>query len=290
METNDELQTPPSSDEAGDDLRFAPPAEEVPSDLAPIEKVEPDVQPEEETLLGNDLSIDNSLDIDAALAAVATLDDLLAEQEATEQNRIAQEHAEAEARAERQARLKNPERFFPMPPMLTLQRGRIDSVVPALALILIGIWLTFTATTSGTTPSPALVLGTALAGLTLTLLVRWFSSGRWARGSLFFALVVVLLGGVSVVLIVGQIFATGWPLLIVAFGAAFIVSSFLAQPADRQLAMPGIVIGFGGIIGLAVTNGVVPSNILTTAASLWPVAAVVMAAILLLPLIFRRRN
>ncbi len=301
METNDDIKPAPSTDESGDDLRFAPPAEakssglalsediESTEDLAPTEKAEPDTL-EEESLLSNEFSIDNSLDIDAALAAVATLDDLLAEQEAAEQSRIAQEQAEADSRAERQARLKNPERFFPMPPLLTLQRGRIDSVVPALALILIGIWLTFTATTSGAVPSPTLVLGAVLAGTTLTLLSRWLSSGRWSRGSLFFALVVLMVGGMSAVLLAVQMVSTGWPLLLVALGAAFILSSFLAQPADRQLAMPGLVIGFAGLVGLAVTNGVVPSNIMTTAASLWPVIAVVVAAILLLPLIFRRRN
>jgi len=308
METNDDLQPPPSSDESADDLRFAPPVEEQDSqiaeenvsenldedssDLASVEALEQADQPEveslEESLLGS--SMDNSLDIDAALAAVATLDDLLAEQEAAEQSRIAKEQADAEAKAERQARLKNPERFFPMPPLLTLQRGRIDSVVPALALILIGIWLTITVTTSGTTPNPTLVLGAVLAGVTITLLARWLSSGRWARGSLFFALVVILVGGVGAGLLVTQLFATGWPLLVVALGAAFILSSFLAQPTDRRLAAPGLVLGFAGIVGLTVTNGVLPSTVLTTAASLWPVVAVVVAAILLLPLIFRRRN
>lgn len=291
METNDDLQTPSSSDESGDDLRFAPPAEESLSDEAPVETIEPDAQVvEEESSPGDDFSIGDSLDIDAALAAVATLDDLLAEQEATEQSRIAKEQAESEARAERQARLKNPERFFPMPSLLTLQRGRIDSVIPALALILIGIWLTFTATTSGTTPSPAIVLGAALVAVTLTLLARWLSSGRWERGSLFFALVVVLVGGTGAALLVMQMFATGWPGLVVAVGATFILSSFLAQPIDRQLLMPGLMIGFAGVVGLAVTNGVVPANILMTAAALWPVIAVVVVVILVLPLIFRRRN
>lgn len=298
METNDDLQTSPLSDESSDDLRFAPPAEDNEMAAASPEKTEPEAHPEdalaeksvseEDMLLGS--SMGNSLDIDAALAAVATLDDLLAEQEAAEQSRIAHEQAEAEARAERQARLKNPERFFPMPPLINLQRGRIDSAVPALAFILIGVWLTFSATTSGTFPSPASVLGAALAGITLTLLARWLSSGRWARGALFFALVIVLIVCVCAVLVVGQFFATGWPLLIVALGAAFILSSFLAQPVDRRLAAPGLMISFAGIVGLIVTSGALPSNILTTAASLWPAVTVAVALILLLPLIFRRRN
>lgn len=290
METNDDIQSPSSSDESNDDLRFAPPVEETKIDSEPVEKIEPETPPEVETFSGDEFSIGDSLDIDAALAAVATLDDLLAEQEAVEQSRIAQEQADAEAKAERQARLKNPERFFPMPPLLTLQRGRIDSVIPALALILIGIWLTITTTTSGGTPSPALVSGAVLLGLTLTLLASWSSSGRWARGSLFFALVVVLVGGLSALLLVGQIFSTNWPLLIVALGLVFISSSFLAQPADRRFIMPGLLIGFAGIVGLAVTNGIMPSNILTIAASFWPIIAVVAAAILLLPFIFKRRN
>jgi hypothetical protein len=292
MKNDDSIQPAPLPDESDDDLRFAPPAEEKHPDAEPVEKVEPEapVEIQPQAALVSDLSMDDSLDIDAALAAVATLDDLLAEQEAAEQSRIAQEQAEAEAKAERQARLKNPERFFPMPSLLILQRGRIDSVIPALVLILIGIWLTVSTTTSGAAPNPAFVMVAALVGLTLTLLARWLSSGRWSRGSLFFALVVLLVGGVGAGLLVTHMVSSGWPLLVVALGIAFILSSLLGQPAARGLGMSGVLIGFAGIVALAVTNGIIPSNILTTAASLWPAVAVIVAAIFLLPLLFRRRN
>jgi hypothetical protein len=259
--------------------------EAVSDQTAGDEEIEPEsVLPE--TPVTTELSIDSNLDIDAALAAVATLDDMLAEQEAAEQSRIAQ----AEELAQRQARLQNPELFFPMPPVTSLQRGRMDSVIPALVLLLTGAWLTFTLTTSQTAPDPVLVLLVLAAGTGITLLAHWLSSGRWASGAIFFALLIALAAGIAVFLVAGPGFVAGWPLLLAAPGGAIILTAFLAQPPDRRLILPGLLFIFSGIVGLVILSGLLPFNVMPLAASLWPVVAVLLVIILILPLILRRRR
>jgi hypothetical protein len=233
----------------------------------------------------------DDLDIEGALAAVASLSDVLAEEEAAQQTRLAQAEADARATAERQSRLEHPELFFPMPQPLILQRGQIASVVPALLLILTGAWLTFSLTT-GTAPDPVLVAAVAASSIAITLLVRWLSSGRWARGALFFALL-LLLSGITLVYLsqpstLGIV--QGWPLLLVAVGVAFLLSGLMALPVDRRVLLPALGFVVAGITALALTTGVVGSTMMSLAAASWPIVALVMVAIWLLPMVFRQRR
>lgn len=232
------------------------------------------------------------LDIEGALAAVASLSDMLAEQEAAEQARIAQIEADEKEAADRQARLEHPELFFPMPPPSTLHRGQLASVVPALMLIGIGAWLTFAFTTSTTPPDMTLIAAIAVAEIAITLLVRWLSSGRWARGTFFFALLLLLIAITIAYLIqpasIGL--TRGWPLLLIDVGAAFLLTGFIAQPTDRRLLLPTIAFVVAGAAAFAVTMGFVPGTILNVAASLWPLALLLVVAVFLLPMVFRQRR
>lgn len=284
--TNDDF-SPPPADEDSDDLRYAPSAAEGMSSES-----DQDVEASLEIVSGetgeSPLPTED-LDIDAALAAVATLHDVLAEQEASEQAALERQEAAAEAAAEQQARLRHPELFFPMPPFTGLQRGRIDAIVPALALILTGAWLTFTLTTSSIPPDPlptAVVLAT---GAALTLLVRWISTGRWSRGTLFFALIIVFTAAGLAVLVLQPGLRNAWPVLLAAPGLAFVLASLLARPTERRLMLPGLMLLFAGAAGLVYSYGLLPANLLITAASLWPAAAIAITILLLLPLITRRR-
>lgn len=282
---NDEHDLTPESQEnepeiPADELRFAPPPDAEPADAA-------DIQTQD------DLALDDSMDIAAALAAVSGLSDFVAEQEAAEQARIAQIEAEAQAVHEAQERLEHPEHFFPVPPPVTLQRGQLASAVPALLLIVIGGWLTFTLTTTKAPPDSGLLAGVIVGALALTLLVYWLTaSGGWARGMLFFALSVGLCGGVGVFLLAGTApgLARGWPLLVAAWGLAFILAGFLARPTDRRLILPGLLLICGGAAGYVVTGGLLGGTLTTTLAAAWPVLAVVVVVILLLPVIVRRRG
>ena len=218
-------------------------------------------------------------DIDAALAAVESFNEIMPEGEAIE-----------EARAD--AREAQP-RFVPemkLPPLATLKRGSLGSIIPALLLIGIGAWLTLT-TTSGTPPDPLLLAAVIVGGIVLTLLAQWLGSGRWSRGVLFFALLVVLVTGVLVFSVQpnGVELGRSYPLLLVALGLATVLAGFLARPVSARLLVPGALLVLGGVVGLIITLGLLPENVMALAPPLAPVMLVIVLVLLLLPLIFRRR-
>jgi len=289
--TNDERDPTPEMDDtpadlSPDELRYAPPVDEAPEDESPADETE--FASEDNP----DSPVAEELDIAAALAAVSSLSDMLAEQEAAEQARIAQEEAEAQAQAERQARLEHPERFFPVPPMTTLKRGQSASVIPAIVLIVVGAGLTFALTAGNITLTPDLIAAVIGGGLGITLIARWLASGRWARGSLFFGLAFLLVGGIIFYLAQPASLGIerGWPLVLAGLGLPFVLTAFLAYPSDRRLLFPGIALIAAGVIALTVTTGMLGDSLLTAASTFWPVALIALAIIWLLPIIFRQRH
>lgn len=227
------------------------------------------------------------LDIDAALAAVSRLDDILAEEEAAEQARLAREQAEAEQATLRAERLKHPERFFPMPPLLTVQRGRADSVVPALTLISLGLWLTF-ALTASETPDPALLLGMCAAALSLAFAARWLAADRWARGMLLLALLPPAGAAALYLIALGPGLVVGWPLLLFVPAAALIGVGLLARPFQPRLLLPATLLIAAALAGYAVTADLIPPDVQAQVAPLWPAVLAVVAIVFGLPLLRRR--
>lgn len=238
------------------------------------------------------VTVTDGLDIEAALAAVSTLSDVIAEQEAVEQARIARIEAEAQAKAERQARLENPERYFPVPPLSTLKRGQLASIIPAVWLIGIGAWLTFSGTSLRVLPDTNLLITVILVGIGLTLLSRWMSSRRWARGSLFFGLLFIGEGALYYYLVQPGSFGLerGWPLFIAVIGLAMLLTHLFAVPRDLRLALPAFILLIVGIAGSLITLNLLPTDITFFAASVWPIAIVIIVLIWLLPLVFRQRQ
>ncbi|MCB9450845.1 MAG: hypothetical protein H6672_05365 [Anaerolineaceae bacterium] len=299
---NDEHDlTPEPQDEAdipAEDLRFAPPG--AAEDSESPELLEGDESPVESTLdettdddMPEPAPADDPLDIAAALAAVSNLTDYVAEQEAAEQQRVAQAEAEVRAAEEAQARLDYPERFFPVPPQVTIQRGQMASVIPALVLIALGGWLTFTLTTSQSAPDSGLLLALGVGGAALVLLAYWLTaSGGWARGMLFFGLSVLLVGGVGFFLLQSASpgLMTGWPLLVAAWGLAYLLTSLLGRPAERSLLLPGLLLVVGSAIGYLVMAGILSGGLVSAIGTLWPVILGIVAVLLLLPLVARRRG
>jgi hypothetical protein len=297
---NDEFDLTPDNEDApkssspDDEIRYAPPQESH-AILPEVDAANDEDDADEyvaEKVISLDVPVTDGMDIEAALAAVSSLSDMLAEQEAAEQARIAEIEAEAQAVAERQARMEHPEQFFPVPPLSTLQRGQMASVIPALWLILVGAWLTFTLTTTRTAPDLSLIVGIVLGGMGLALLVRWLNSGRWARGALFGGLLLLSSAAVLFYLLqpISPGLERGWPLLLCCIGIATALTGLLAFPVDRRQIFPGIVLFIAGIAGVVVSTGALGNEFVNLAASLWPVAAVIVALILLLPLIFRQRG
>ena len=129
-------------------------------------------------------------------------------------------------------------------------------------------------------------------GLGLTLLARWLASRRWARGSLFFGLICLLFGGLF--FYTNQPNAYGlasiWPLFVVAFGLAMLLTRFLAIPGEKRLSFPAMILIIAGLAGAVITLGLLPTNITVIAASLWPIALVIIVLVWLSPLVFRQRQ
>lgn len=223
--------------------------------------------------------------------AVSTLSDVMAEQEAAEQARIAQIEFEAQAKIERQARMENPSDFS-VPPLTTLKRGQLTSIIPAAWLIGLGAWLTFTLTTTRTTPDTTLILVIIALGLGLTLIARWLASHRWARGSLFFGLVCLLFGGLFFYVTQPNAFglASVWPLFFTTIGVAMLITRILTPSAQSRLLLPSLILIIAGLAGAVITMGLLDSNITVAAASLWPVALVIIVVIWLFPAVFRQRQ
>ncbi|HLV37303.1 MAG TPA: hypothetical protein VKY59_19445, partial [Spirillospora sp.] len=181
-----------------------------------------------------------------------------------------------------------PELFFPMPSLSTIQRGRLDSVVPALVLIGIGAWLTFALTTGTGAPSIGLLALVMGGGLGLTLLVHWLNSGRWALGALFFALCILLMGGIFAFIWLQGTLPTDWPLLLMGPGLAFFITGVIAR--EGKLLLPGLLLAIGSLAALLVTNRLLPDTTISLLAGLWPLALVIVAVLLLLPRFARRRE
>jgi hypothetical protein len=231
-------------------------------------------------------SIERDVDVDAALQSVSALSDVIAQQEAEEAAERAR--AEAEIREAEEARQRRASYYMPRPPLLSIQRGQLTSVVPALLLIAVGAWLTFAFATA---PPDPLTIGMVLVGsVGVLLLNQWLVSGRWAQGALF--------NGLALLLTVGTLYlltrtdgpgSAGWPLLITSVGAAALLSGLLSRQPGRLQMAAGIVIIAAGAAGYAVTSGALttPEAIITNAG---PIFLVVVVVLILLPMLFTRRR
>jgi hypothetical protein len=128
----------------------------------------------------DDLADDEPYDVDAALAAIGTLNtiaDPIDVPAALPDYETPQIHS-----------------TFRQPSLSTLERGQAASVVPALLLIGVGVFLTFLLTSGTPLPSTNVLLGLLLVCVGISLLAAWISSGRWARGNLAMGIGALLFG------------------------------------------------------------------------------------------------
>ena len=245
------------------------------NDIIPLEPVaqNPDTAPDW-SIYAHDRDAE---DIDAALAAVASLSEPVTEKEAQE---IA-----LDAAPPKRTSAYSP--TLPMPPLSRLKRGQLGSVIPALLLIGLGAWLTLN-TTSGTAIDPTLIALVVIGGIALTLIAHWIGTGRWSRGTLLF--------GVMIALTFAVIYLSGrraelhltYPVILSFAGVALILAGVLSRPPIRRAFAPGLLLIVAGGIGLVVSMGLVPSNLLPIAVTAAPLVALLVLIILLLPRLRRR--
>lgn len=243
-----------------------------------------------------DHTFDAPLDIEAALASVASLDDVLAEHAAIEAAEAERQAAEAAALEQvEQVRLAEESQraayYLPRPPVVgMLRRGQAASAVPALLLVALGAWLTFTLALQEAAPSPGVVLLIVVGGVGLSLLAYWVTSARWARGA--------LVAGLSLVLSAGLLFflaqtespgADGWPLLLLVVAGCILLAAWIAPPVGESHLFGGVIVGVAGLVALAVTTGFVSDSVLDLFRTLAPGILIAGVVVLLLPTLPRRR-
>ena len=244
----------------------------------------------------DDVAPDDDLDIDAALASVASLDDAISEHEAEEAEEEARIAAEAlvieqAQQAVREEAERRDAYFLPRPPMMIIQRGQAASTVPALLLIIIGSWLTFSFTTSDTPPSGATIALVALAGVGVSLLAYWWTSGRWAIGALFGGTVLLLLCASMIYLSQSDGMGhEGWPLIIVAVGVALLLGVILSSPVGKHHTFSGVLLVMSGLLALAITTGKLGEEIFDLPAELALLVLIVVFVFVMLPPILKRRG
>ncbi len=289
------VEADPSNDETRIDLRREPPpsAAETVSDEAAMSSTWSEYAPE-----GDE-------DVAAALAAVASLGEEFVELDEEADDEAVYEPDEPHDPFDAvETRVLTPAKPAPtfapgiaLPPMRTLKRGSIASIIPAFALIGVGAWLLFITTTGGTV-DPLLLLGIGVAALVLSLFAYWVSTGRWSRGALFAAALIALTAGLFVIAVpppnmtinTGITPLNAYPLLIAAVGIALLIGGALSRPSTRAAVAPGIVLLTAGIVGFLVTSGAISQTLLDSAAPLWFVPIVILVIIWLLPMIARMRG
>lgn len=179
---------------------------------------------------------------------------------------------------------------FPRPPVSVLHRGQLASVVPALLLIGIGSYLTFIVTTSDEPLQSSVVLSILVGGAGAMLLAHWISSARWAIGSFFSGILLLLVGATSAYLVLPNnlSMANGYPLLVTATGMAFVITDVFS-PSGRRIWLIGLILAIAGLAGVLTTTTLVNLNFISATGGLLPLALVLVIVLLIAPIISRRQ-
>lgn len=232
----------------------------------------------------------DALDIDAALASVGTLEEELAEREAQEQ--AEREYIEAQRQAEAEEAQRRASHYFPRPPLLSLKRGEMASVIPALVLMAFGAWLTMTLTTNDGKLNESLTLVLGMASIGLILVTQWMTSERWSRGTGFLGLTLLLSSGLMVFLANDtQLGYEGYPLVIVILGLSMLLIQFLSQPIGINLTFIGIALIVAGMIGLIVSTGIIEGQEWKDIAQVaWIPVLIIVLFMIGIPLVLNRRG
>jgi hypothetical protein len=289
---HDEPNTPDDAPESAPDVPEADaPAGPVKAGEAPADKPAP--EPVDPLLPGVDPLFESDFDVEAALNALLAAnaappaEEEAAEDEAEEADPRASYRAAIPAQYEQVAYVPR----LAMPRGETLKRGSPGSLAAALSLIAIGGWLTLTLSSGGDVPAIQL-WAAAGAGVVLTLLAHWLGTGRWGRGVLFTALLILALAGLGAAFFVLNLidFPRAWPLVLTGIGVASLLTAVLGRPFGRSLFTSSLMLIIAGLAGTVVSSGVLDAGFVAAASAYWPVALGAVLVLWLLPRLARRRG
>ncbi|MEM6528757.1 MAG: hypothetical protein AAF653_10725 [Chloroflexota bacterium] len=196
--------------------------------------------------------------------------------------------AEAEAEQEEAERILTA-MADPMnaPQSLQMRPGSPAAVLPGLALVAVGIWLTYAFATE-TAPSGGVVTTVLMAVVALALFSTWIGTGRWNRGALFLALVT---GAMAVAAALsGVLPLMGVPVAVFVLALALILTGVMARPFSGRFVLPGVILLVAGAVTTAFNLSVIPPVVVSVLRTGWIAVAVVSVIILLLPLVNRIRR
>jgi len=247
-----------------------------------------DTTPDEDESIDESVEPSNpqdEMDVDAALAAVSQL--TLLTDEAQEDD--APVDADYTPIADDEETVVEIVDEFEIPRDVTMRRGQLSSILPAVTLIILGGWLTFTLTTSSVAPSAGLLLSVVLIGIGVVFLSQWLTSARWSRGNFFVGTSILLIGGIQFYLSqVTTAVTSGWALWIVAVGIALFGAGYLTLPRLPRLSIMGILTIVAGGIGYVLTSGAISTEVIGFISNLWIVGAVILGFMLIAPFLRRR--
>ena len=295
-EAEDDAESPDADDATNDDAdaMFHKPVEDAPAGTV----ADDDDVADDEDIVGDDEAYEagmDSYDYDDSYIypvdpdAIENVDSAL--DSLTGLGAIVEEHEKAERRQVDEAERLSDIQGNPMtlPKTLTLNRGRLISILPGVAFIGIGAWLTFAYTTQSA--PPAATVGAVVVGLfALMLFTAWIASNRWNRGALFIALWGILTAGLVVVAFNWIGYGGIFPALMGGLGIALLLSGLLARPFSAAVILPGLIFLVAGAVALVVALGLIPAVVMNIAASAWIGVAGVVGIVLLLPVLARLRG
>ena len=179
-----------------------------------------------------------------------------------------------------------------IPALFELQRGQAASFIPALLLMALGALLTFSLTSTGL-PNWGIWhwLSVGASGFGVMLLAHWWSSQRWAQGSLLLGCVLLLGGALNLWLLLDEQLSlmTAYPLYLLVIGLALILTVALTPAPMARAGLLGVVLCGAGVAALALSLGFIQGDILASFVSLAPVIGGVALLFLILPVFVRRR-
>jgi hypothetical protein len=171
------------------------------------------------------------------------------------------------------------------------RRTQISMILPALLLLAVGVlYLSEALTPDVEGFAPEAMGAIAVATLGLSMIARFVFNGRRERGLFLAGLLILFWLGLAGLVVTGDLLiGQAWPFAIAAIGLALLAVFVFERSHERGLVLPALAFIVAGIVALPFGLGLVPADVTSALALLWPVLLIV-PALGLLPHAFRSRS
>ena len=161
--------------------------------------------------------------------------------------------------------------------------NRRATVIPGLLLMAAGAWL-LAGTLGVRLPGLITLWPAVLIAFGLTFLIQFFATGRRSEGLVFTGVAGTLLGVFFLAFTLGPLawsaLGRWWPMFVVIAGLAFL-AQWLARTAERGLLITALMALAVGLTALALTLGLIRTDISEQVARWWPLVLILLGLALL---------